>query len=343
MSKVKTDSRLAAKLKLSPKLAEKLGLRKLTNDEARKELGIVNTNKKDYSGTAFEGYDLDGEYRGVYQLRRDNPEIDDKGREDGKYVCRPRSAGYPYLNTTPGGLKDGEHVIVVESVKSAWAIAASAEREGRRNIRVVDIHGIPGWRVCNEKEDESHPNRDLLKLAGHKVTLAFDTNFLRDDLIPQVEKFENFLHEIGCDVDAMQIKPEEDVNGPDDLIAKKNGDKLFWEAFERRKRLVFYQCPPISDFEGQETNVQLLIRHLFADRTLTMFASPSENYKTMMAMCSCSALLSKVGSVAFECQEFEVLKSVPGVLYMVPDMSFELAVTYARKFGLDKDGSDFIS
>jgi hypothetical protein len=332
------DNALAKRLKLSKELSDQLGLRKLSNSEARSALQIPgDENAKDYSGTGFEGYDLDGNHRGLYQVRRDSPEMDDKGKDDAKYVCKPRDAEYPYINTTPGGLKDDDHLIVVESVKSSYAITASAERAGRKNIRVVDIHGIPGWRVkVSRDSDESHPNRDFKKFKGHRVTLALDSNFMRDDLIDQVVKFDNFLNELGCkSVDAVKLDEEPGINGPDDLIEKK-GDKKFWEKFDQRQPLIHHQCPAVSDFAGQEMKVELLINHLFADHTLSMFASPSENYKTMTAMCSCKSLLSKVGSRAFECDEFKVLKNVPGVLYMVPDMSHELAVVYARKFGLDQ-------
>jgi hypothetical protein len=329
-----TPQQLIKELRLSDRL-KKL-VRTVSNKEAREALGHTGTaiSQRDYSGIAFEGFDLRGEARGVYQVRRDNPEIDDHGKPENKYVSRPRSAGERWINTTPGALKPKDHVFVVEGPKALLAVAAYFERTKFKNAKVIDLNGLPGWRVKESDDGPSHPNPDLLLLKGHRVTTLFDSNSFRDDLKPLVADFNAFLTEIGCQVDVGRIPALEGVNGPDDLLSRKD-DKALSGVLNSAQPLWYYECPAVSDYDPKDIKSDLLIEHLVANRSITLFASPSENYKSMIAMCMSRSLLDKKD--AFECSEFRVNKTVPGVLYMCPDMSHEMTILYASKFGLHGD------
>jgi hypothetical protein len=308
----------------------------VSNKEAREALGHNGTSltQRDYSGIAFEGFDLRGEARGVYQVRRDNPEVDDHGKPENKYVSRPRSAGERWINTTPGALKPNDHVFVVEGPKALLALTSYFERTKSKNVKVIDLNGLPGWRVKESDDGPSHPNPDLLLLKGHRVTLLFDSNSFRDDLKPLVADFNTFLAEIGCQVDVGRVPALEGVNGPDDLLSVR-GDKALTVVLNNTKPLWQYECPAVSDYDPSTIKSDLLIEHLIANNSITLFASPSENYKSMIAMCMSRSLLDKKN--AFECSEFRVNKTVPGILYMCPDMSHEMTILYASKFGLHSD------
>jgi len=76
---------------------------------------------------------------------------------------------------------------------------------------------------------------------------------------------------------------------------------------------------------------------IIANRTITILAAPIESYKSIYAMHISHALLT--GKPAFE--HFPVAAQVSKVIYCVPDMSFELALRYARDIGLDRKGINF--
>src|SRR5271169_3569212 len=128
------------------------------------------------------------------------------------------------------------------------------------------------------------------------------------------------------------------VNGPDDLVAiLDGGDEEFTRLFQAARSAWEEAFPLASDFAGLELKADLLIPHLIANRTITILAAPIESYKSIYAMHISHALLT--GKPAFE--HFPVAAQVSKVIYCVPDMSFELALRYARDIGLDRKGINF--
>ncbi len=338
MSK-KSLEQLYKELRLSDRLKKQAAWFEITDTEAREALGHPTgaslKKKLDFSGIAIPGWDLRGADYRVYQVRRHNPEINERGKAENKYVSAVREFRTRWINTTPGALKPQDHVFVVEGPKALWAVTAYFERVKVANVKVIDLNGLPGWRVKESDDGPSHPNADLLLLAGHRVTTLFDSNSFRDDLKPLVADLNAFLTEIGCQVDVGRVPALEGVNGPDDLIARKDGDKAFKAVLDAAQPLWYYECPAVSDFDPTTIKSDLLIEHLVANKSLALFASPSENYKTMIAMCLSKSLLDKKN--AFECDHFRVNKTVPGVLYMCPDMSHEMTILYASKFSLHRE------
>lgn len=330
-----TVSALAQRLRLTPKLAKKV-LREVTDAEARRELSLSGfTNPQDYSGIAFAGFDLTGKARGTYQVRRHNPELD-KGKEVNKWMSAQGGANR-YINTTPGKLRAADVVIRVESPKSTWAITASAERVGRKNVRVIDTNGLRGWRVTEKDEKgnktSSYPNPELSALAGHELIDVPDSNATRADLAPAVEEFQSHMLETVRvnGLRTVRLPVEKDVNGPDDYLAKY-GDGKFWALVDAARASWRETAPPLSDFADYKIKADMLIPHIIANKAITVLAAPSEGYKTLFAFHTARALLT--GGKLFD--HFDVEKKAQFVLYNIPDMSFEMTLQYARPLGLDK-------
>jgi hypothetical protein len=329
-----TVEEMVKRLGLSPRLEKQAGICRVTDAEARKMLGIGTSATKgrtpgDFSGTAFLGHDLRGAKRGVYQVRRDNPDIVN-GKEQNKWMS-PKGSDNRYLNTTPGKLQPKDTVVIVESPKSVWAITASAERVGRKHIKVLDTNGLDGWKIRDEKDQPSHPNPDLMFLKDHDGVVIPDSNAQRPDLAYKVTSLQTHLLEVVGVSSLRTARLPETVNGPDDFVSEY-GDTKFWELYDAARPAWMEAFPPAQDFAGLELKADLLIPHLIANRAITIVASPSENYKTMWAMEICRSLLT--GEPA--CEYFEVEQEVKSVVYCCPDMSFELLMKYVRPFGLDQ-------
>ena len=322
-----TVKEMVERLRLSPRLAKQVGLRRVTDSEARAILRIGTSarsqkDRADYGGIAFPGHDLRGVKRGVYQIRRDAPDIVN-GKEKNKWMS-PSGSDNRYLNTTPGAVRPRDLGVVVESPKSVWAITASAERVGRKHIKVVDTNGLDGWLVRSEKEESSHPNPDLLLLADHHVIHIPDSNAQRSDLAPKVTSLQTHLLEVVGVKSLRIVRLPAAVNGPNDFI-REYSDNKFWESVDAARPAWMEAFPPASEFADLELKADLLI-------PITILASPSENYKTMFAVELCRSLLTGERT----CDYFEVERKVASVVYCCPDMSFELLMKYVRPFGLDQ-------
>ena len=333
--KAKSTDELCDELKLTKALRKNSPFRRVTDAEARRELGLAPATEGDMAGIAIEGYDLRGVKRGVYQVRRDRPDVDERGRPSGKYMSRHRSKGR-FINTTPGKLKKSDWCWLGESPKSTWALTAAAERAGFDNVKVMDLNGLSGWLVRDsEKRDApGHPNPDLEQLAGHKVLILPDSNVWgRDDLWSQVSRLETYLNNLpAAGVRIWRIPPDlKGVNGPDDLI-RLQGDKALDNVIKGARSGWEWQFPAVSDFTEEDRKIELIVDHLVAAKTLTLFASASENYKTMAALALCRAMLT--GEPAFEAEEFKVRRKLPGVIYNCPDMSQAVLLSYADQMKL---------
>jgi hypothetical protein len=335
-----TGEEMAARLRLTPRLTKQLKLGHVSDMDARRLLAL-SPRAGDMSGVAFRGFDLRGEERGIYQVRRDNPDIE-RGKEKNKWMSQQGKAGR-YINTTPGALKPKDLVIVVESPKSTWAIAAWAERTKLKNIKVVDTNGLPGYLVRDSEKESSYPNPDLMLLAGHDVVHCPDSNATRPDLRTHVERFQvHLLESVGVNslrtVRLVEQFKGIRVNGPDDLVTiLDGGDEEFTRLFHAARPAWEEAFPLASDFADLELKADLLIPHLIANRAITILAAPIESYKSIFAMHISRALLT--GKPAFE--HFRVTAQVSKIIYCVPDMSFELALRYARDIGLDQQGVSF--
>jgi hypothetical protein len=338
----KTPADLYEELKLTPTLREFAPFRRITTTEALQELGYMGVKQlssaaKDFEGIAIAGFDLHGKPRGTYQVRRDRAEVDERGRTRRKYESRPASAGPRWINTTPGKVTSVHKIIImVESPKATWAVAAAVERAGRKDIKVVDTSGLSGWLV-KEGEDKnapSTPNPDLALLSGRTIIHLPDSNVTaaRPDLLAQAERLETYLSTLPHTTFLRGRTPALDkVNGPDDLL-QHYGDRAFWEVVDAARPGWEWEFPAVSDFTDEDRKIELIVDHLIANKTITLFASASENYKTMAALALCRAMLT--GEDAFE--KFNVKRKVPGVLYNCPDMSEAVLLRYADQMKLAK-------
>lgn len=337
--KVKTVNDLYSELGLGSELRAHKPFRRVNNREAQQELGYTGFEKlslPDMTGIAIAGYDLYGDSRGTYQVRRDKPEIDEQGRARRKYESRPASAGPRWINTTPGKLtKEHKTIIVVESPKSTWAVTAAVQRGQRKDIKVIDTGGLSGWRVKMQKDGDSVPNPDLALLAGRTIIHLPDSNVTaaRPDLLAQAEQLETYLNSLpNTQYLRGRIPALPGVNGPDDLLGTRGGYEAFWCAVKEARPGWQWEFPTLKDFTAEDRKTTLLVDHLIADKTITLFASASENYKTMAALTLCRSMLN--GNPAFECEQFKVRRKVAGVIYNCPDMSQANLLRYADQMKL---------
>ncbi len=283
-----------------------------------------------YDGVMCEGYDLYGRSRGPYQLR-----LDDRRNGKVRNQFDGQDGAERYINTSPGALRPNDTLVLTENFPSLYAVTASADKVGRRNIKVADLNGLPGWLVhYNGKEGPSEPSRDLALAADHDVIVVPDPNVWqagRADLMELCQRLDAALRKFKAR-SVRWAKLDGDKDGPDKLIPQL-GDKAFWAVMDRAQPLWQYAFPSVQEFDDEDLTEEMLIEHLLADRSITIVTSPSENYKTTMVLHWCKALCLGRGKVH---NYFEVKKGVSGVVYCCPDMSRKLLIKYARQVGLNK-------
>ena len=113
---------------------------------------------------------MNGNIYPLYEVRRHNPEINDRGKPENKYISAKRGFRPRFINTTPGKLAPNDHVYVVEGPKSLWALTAYFERTKRKNAKVIDTNGLDGWLVKESDDSPGHPNPDFA--ACYPVTAS---------------------------------------------------------------------------------------------------------------------------------------------------------------------------
>ena len=199
---------LLKNLRVTEKVAKVAGLRHVSDSEARAVLGLkkgVSLCQRDYSGIAFPGFDLDGTAHGIYQVRRDHPEVDADGKPENKYLNHAGSDDR-YLYCLPMK-KQGATVVLVESPKSVLAIESYAERT-ERNLQAIATNGCNGWKR-RVSDEVSVPLDDLNRLAGREVIINFDSNVATNPAVEQAEKElgAHLLTKVGREVGAVREAP----------------------------------------------------------------------------------------------------------------------------------------
>jgi hypothetical protein len=130
------DLTMFARLGIPAELLMQVGIRRVTDSEAREEFGIRGNGKMD--GLIFPYFDPYTRSRVTARLRRDAPEFVD-GKPKRKYVCPYGDRRVLYF--TPGAAEfladPSVPIVLVEAEKSALALTAWAERNGRRIIAVA--------------------------------------------------------------------------------------------------------------------------------------------------------------------------------------------------------------
>lgn len=329
----KLSSALIKKLRVTKKVEKIAGLHHLEHSEVCEVLGLKSGTgvggKRDFSGIAFPGFDLDGQPRGIYQVRRDNPEYDANGKEENKYLNHAGSDGR-YLYTLPIKKKDAT-VVLVESPKSVLALESYAERTNAK-LQAVATNGCNGWK-CRLSDEVSVPMEDLNRLAGRDVIINFDSNVTTNPVVKDAEKelAAHLLNKVKAkSVRCVRLPLEEGVNGPDDYLAEKS-DKLYTARIEEAKEpwLLGGTFAAYDDLVAA-AEPDFLISPVLQDQGITFIGGLSGHGKTWMLLSIIKALLSGNKLFGF----FAVKRKVGRVLYLSPEVQLGQVKTRLEKFGL---------
>jgi putative DNA primase/helicase len=222
------DLKMFAKFKIPIALVNEADIRRVTDAQAR-QLGIEADSNRDMQGIAFPHFDLAGNDV-TLRIRRDHPEMDENDKFKNKYFCRKGGPCTPYVHPrSVPKLKDaGIPLVLVEAEKSVLAMEAFVERT-KSDFIPIAMGGCWGW----SQDKKAIPA--LLELCkGHPVYVLLDSNAA---INPDVKNAQDLLtaelHKpaYACpEVLVATLPQREGVNGPDDLLALNDGDKLLVEA-----------------------------------------------------------------------------------------------------------------
>jgi hypothetical protein len=238
------DLEMFRKIGVLPELLAAAGVSRVTNAEARDLYGFNSSG--DNSGIVFPYRDPITGHRVSARLRRDNPEIDEKGKPKKKYVYPYGDNHHLFFPPWAGTLLDAVAVPVGigESEKFALALKALAERKQQPFVPIA-LGGVWGWRgktgtdakANGEREQARGPLPDLYLIAweGRKVYIIFDGNVYSNSQVNAArEALARDLSGRGAHVFLVDIPQEPGVNGPDDFIAAR-GDDAFLQILNAAK------------------------------------------------------------------------------------------------------------
>lgn len=225
------------RLGIPPQLLADAGVHRVTDADAREKYGIRGGG--DMSGVAFPYFEpstmSNGRCRCYVRIRRDHPDIED-GKEKKKYVAPYGDRKHLYFPPLPDWYADVNiPIVLVEAEKSALALTAWAERNGRR-LLVLAMGGCWGWRgqvgITQTATGERIPEHDAIPDLNicrekRKTYVLIDSNCgtnaqvqaSRTALVRQ-------LRSQGAEVIILDLPASEGVNGPDDYIAVFGDDAM---------------------------------------------------------------------------------------------------------------------
>jgi hypothetical protein len=165
------------------------------------------------------------------RVRRDRPEVEN-GKPRAKYISPSNDRKHLYFVLSCSELLRDKStgVIFVEAEKSALAIAAWAERLGRK-ILPVGLGGCWGWKgrigqvdgPNGERLDEKGvlPDFDLMAWQDRDVVILFDSNANTNFAVRRARlELAQELMSRGAQVRLGDLPVIDKVNGPDDLLAE---------------------------------------------------------------------------------------------------------------------------
>jgi hypothetical protein len=226
-------------------------IRRVTDAEARHAgFSLAIHAAADLSGLVFPYLNPLSGHAATSRLRRDRPERDGAGKVENKYVSPFGDNRHLYF--PPGSQKfladPSVPVMMAEAEKTALALAALAERCGRRML-IVATGGCWGWEGKvgleqgpdpGERSEKRGPLPDfgLVTWPGRPTLIAFDSNVATNPKVQQARRaLSGYLDELHADVRWIDIPQLQDVNGPDDYLAVA-GDQAMLALLERGARPV---------------------------------------------------------------------------------------------------------
>lgn len=320
------------KLRIPENLLRSAGVRRVSDAVARK-LGFWCENGKDFAGLVYPYFDLDG-HRTNARLRRDNPELDEKGKIKNKYLSLPKTKRLLYL--PPGAAQalsqtDTEvEVIVVESEKAALAVTAAAAR-AKKSLVAVATGGCWGWRGRTNLDDlDTGPLPDLALAGDRDVLICFDSNVEENEKVKAAERaLATQLIGLDARVKCVRIPSTEGVNGPDDYLERKS-DIAFW-------KLVNNPVLPWLDMFASYAKMKeaklpgFIIKGFLQEESVTFIGGLPGHGKTLVLLSIVRSFLT--GEKLFD--YFDVVEKSSRVVYLTPEVSLGHLYKRLKLFHLD--------
>ncbi len=223
-----------ASLGIPEELLAEAHVQRVSDSEAREVFGIKSSMTMDMQGICFPYFSPVTGCRTTCRIRRDNPEVDEDGKQQNKYFTAWGDRRHLYF--PPGAAEKLEDescpIALVEAEKSVLALTAWAERTGM-NLLPLGLGGCWSWLGKSGRTDDEHnaPLPDLSYCDGRKVFVLLDANVAtnpkvkaaRSRLVTELEKRQ-------CEVLICDLPITPDVNGPDDYVAVR-GDEAMSQVF----------------------------------------------------------------------------------------------------------------
>jgi hypothetical protein len=326
------DRKRLTGFRISDQLIAQAELRRVTDVQAR-AMGFKYKREFDLSGVVIPYKNSQSEILSA-RLRRDNPEVNDKGKIEGKYILmadKPRGLYWP-----PGAgqkLRDPKcEVVAVEAETSALAVMDYANRSGQ-NLIAVATGGCWCWREAVKvgKEEESRPLTDLEAFRGRHVHILFDSNVAINEDVKQAELAlaAHLVSNLQAEVVALRLPVEEGVNGPDDYLREhKDADFLgilatpyepwltmIGESYEK------YMAAKPPEF---------VIKHFLQSDGITFVGGLSGHGKSFVLLSIVRSLIT--GEKLFG--HFSVQQKAKKVFYLTPEITLGSFKIRAEKFEL---------
>jgi hypothetical protein len=199
----------------------------VTNDEARKDYGLRAPAGSDLTGLMFPYLNDKGEIS-YCRVRRDNYD-EDEGEK--KYHGNSSEDSERILYRLRGAAKQLEKgntiPVLVESEKAVLALTAWAQRMGREDLVFFGMGGAYGWK---SKEHGVLP--DLALFNGRKVIILLDANVNTNRSVRAARlELTAELHSREGTAFHANLPQMEGVNGPDDVLARPDGDQIINDVF----------------------------------------------------------------------------------------------------------------
>jgi hypothetical protein len=223
-----------SRFRIPPELLEAMGVRSVTDAEARETFGInAHYHGIDLAGILFPYRSPKTGVRTGGRIRLSQPFPDDGRRYLSEQDCR-----HLFFPPSPKEwLADASvPVCIVEAEKSGLALRAVFDRAVRPML-VIAVGGCWGWKRkigkrelpdgCSEQETGPSKDFDLIAWQGRTVFLAFDSNATSNSSVQHGRRFlAKDLAQRGALVQIAEVPSVENVNGPDDLIAVSGDDAM---------------------------------------------------------------------------------------------------------------------
>jgi putative DNA primase/helicase len=231
------DLELHARLRTPLDLLDRQQVRRVDDREARDLLCVKHHG--DLSGVLYPRVHPVSGYVVGYRVRRDHPEME-QGRPKNKYMSSSDRAHLYFIVGTEAFLIDVTvPAVFAEAERSNIAIAAIAERDGRR-LLPVGTGGCWGWKGRIGKVADEHgarvdehgplPDLDLIAWPGRAAIIVFDGDAATNSSVGAARRaFAKELTARGAVVRCVDLPAG--VNGPDDYIAQHD-DAGFWALLD---------------------------------------------------------------------------------------------------------------